>query len=169
MNFQDSFNRQICSGNKTASTCTSDTRIYVEKPPQGEEEKTTAVDQPVHASFTMSNLDTEFSLEHLEIYNTLQHVANRQQQQQPLEGRLQQSRDITDSVPFGNKQIAHKPRLQTAPNLADRHAYVFPIISPNFSSIGHRLPAQTVHLPKLSILKLQQSELTEPLSNLMLY
>ena len=71
MNFEDNFNQRICSGNKTASTCTSDTRIYVEKPPQGEEEKTTVVDQPVHASFTMSNLGTESSLEHLEIYNTL--------------------------------------------------------------------------------------------------
>jgi hypothetical protein len=30
------------------------------KPPQGEEEKTTDVDQPIHASFTMSNLGIEF-------------------------------------------------------------------------------------------------------------
>ena len=68
---EDSCNQQICSGNKTKITCTSDTMIYMEKPPQGEEEKTTAVDQPVHASFTMSNLGTESSLEHLEMYNTL--------------------------------------------------------------------------------------------------
>jgi hypothetical protein len=37
------------------------------EPPQRQEEKTTGVDQPVHANFTMSNLGTEFSLEPLEI------------------------------------------------------------------------------------------------------
>jgi hypothetical protein len=30
------------------------------KPPQGEEEKTTGVDQPVHETFTMSNLSTKY-------------------------------------------------------------------------------------------------------------
>ena len=116
-------------------------------------------EQPGYRVFSRTSRDIQHT----------QQVANRQQQQQPQEARLQQSRNITVSVPFNNQKTALRPQLQTAPNLADKQTYVFPTISQKISSIGHRLPAQTIRLPKLSVLKLQQSELTKPLSNRMLH
>ena len=92
-------------------------------------------EQPRYRVFSRTSRDMQHT----------QYVANRQQQQQPLEGRLQQSRDITVSVPFNNQQTALKPQHQTTPNLADKQTYVFPTISPNFSSIAHHL------LPKLFV------------------
>ena len=56
---------------------------------------------------------------------------------------------ITDSVPFGNQQTALKPQIQSAPNSVDKQTYVSPTYPPKMSSIGHRLPAQTVLLPNL--------------------
>jgi hypothetical protein len=48
-----------CSGNINTNTMHKGHKDLRGKPPQGEEGKTTGVDQPVHASFTMSNLGTE--------------------------------------------------------------------------------------------------------------
>ena len=76
------------------------------------------------------------------------HVANRQQQQ-PLERKITAKQSISVSVPFGNHQTALKPQIQSAPNLVDKLTYEYPTYTPNFRSIGHCLPAQTVHLPKL--------------------
>ena len=106
MNFEASFNQQICSGNNKHNH-TYKLHTYLRgNPPQREEEKP-LLDQPVHANFTMSNQGTESSRTSRD-YNTLQLATNRQQQQ-PQETRLQQSRDITISVPLDNQQTALKP------------------------------------------------------------
>jgi hypothetical protein len=63
---EESFNQNQCIGNINTSMCTSDIKIYV-KTSSTWGGKTRGVNQPVHASFTMSNLGTESSLESLEI------------------------------------------------------------------------------------------------------
>jgi hypothetical protein len=53
-------NLRIVSTNRSSGNINTNTNKDLRgKPPQGEEGKTTGVDQPVHASFTMSNLGTE--------------------------------------------------------------------------------------------------------------
>jgi hypothetical protein len=41
-------------------------------------------------------------------------------------GKMQQNRDITASVLFGNPQTSLKPQIQSAQNLVDKETYEFP-------------------------------------------
>jgi hypothetical protein len=106
-----------CSGNIDTITMYKWHKDLRGKPPQGEEGKTTGVDQPVHASFT--SLVQSLSRTSRD-YNTLLLVAHWQQQQQPQEVRYNKDRDITASVPFSNQRPALEPQIQTARNLVDK-------------------------------------------------
>ena len=94
--------------------------------------------------------DQESSLEHLEITT---HTSARCQPATTIttttRGKISAKQSFQDSVIFGNQQTALKLQNQIAHKLVDKQTYEFPTYPPNMSLIGHRLPAQTVPLPKL--------------------
>jgi hypothetical protein len=78
----------------------------VEKPSQLEEGKITDMDQTVHASFTMSNLGIESSLEHLEITTHSDHRPS--------------AATTTIFCLLYNQQTILKPQIPSISNLVDK-------------------------------------------------